>query len=101
MSLRLVPEDPDGPLTREDADGVFQEHWYGAREAYAQILLMAGSLGHPLCVMQGPVGRERVRSAAYSADKIVEHANQLATQLAACAAVFERVEPLPRRPSDG
>lgn len=92
MSLRLVPEEPDGPLTREDANGVFQEHWHGAREAYTQILLMAGSLGYPLCAMQGSVDRGRVRSAAYSAGKIVEHANRLAADLAECAAVFERVE---------
>lgn len=92
MTLRLVSDDNTGPLAIEDANAVFQEHWAGARKAYATLLQATGGLAHPLFITIADVTYAGVRAAQRDAERITEAAQTLAAEIAACRDVWHRVK---------
>lgn len=91
MPLSLVPDDPDGPLSLDEANEEFRVRWTGAREAYADLMQAAGSLAHPLYVQTGSVPASRIDNAAYQAERVAAAALQLAAELAAAKDLSDRV----------
>lgn len=88
--LSLVPPDPDGPMSFDEANEEFRERWTGAREAYADLMQAAGALAHPLYIQTGSVPPARIIDAAYQAERVAEAARELAAQLAAAQDVANR-----------
>lgn len=92
MSLRAVPDRTDtSPLPYEQANAEFKEQWDLARDAYASLLIQAGSLSVPLFA-RSSVPPNRVRTALHSANEIVKHARALDQHISACLDIFDRAE---------
>ncbi|ACZ29622.1 hypothetical protein Xcel_0583 [Xylanimonas cellulosilytica DSM 15894] len=92
MNLRIVPAADDQPIPYDEANEEFGAAWSAARKAYADLLVAAGLLATPLYVHRGPVKYHRVAAALHDAERVANHAQEIATALAACRDLWTRAD---------
>ena len=90
IHLRVVDDEALGPITHDEANTEFQQHWQAARKAYSELLTQAGSLAVPLLIADGPITRGRIHATQYPAERIAEHARAITHHLAICDDIAAR-----------
>jgi hypothetical protein len=108
-SLRLVTDDIDGPLERDDAIATIEGHWKAARKAYVAALGQVGE--HYLRQLVAPpdrgITRWHMAAIRDQARLFATSVNQMADELDRAVEVYSRAKAMsgngnkPKPPIDG